>query len=374
MRAGLRAVVAAGGTGGHLFPAAALSQALALRGFEVHLVTDERARQYGGDFPARDTHLIAAASPSEGAIFLRANALLTLAAGTLSARRLLKRIEPGAVIGFGGYPAVPPLLAAAWLGIPTLLHESNAVIGRANRFLAPSARVIAKGFAVLEGLPEGLQPRVHLTGNPVRPMVLEAARTPFPGGSDGKLRVLVTGGSQGARIFSDIVPAAIALLAEDDRRKLIFVQQARSEDVTRVCSAYAALGMDAEVKPFFPDLPARMAQAHLVIARAGASTVSELAVIGRPAILVPLPHALDQDQAANAGQLAATGAAAVAAQSVFSPQWLASSLSEVLSDMPALAARAAAARRVGIPDAADRLARLVQGLTSDKDKAHETAG
>jgi UDP-N-acetylglucosamine--N-acetylmuramyl-(pentapeptide) pyrophosphoryl-undecaprenol N-acetylglucosamine transferase len=362
MSAGNRVVVAAGGTGGHLFPAAALSHVLKARGFEVHLVTDKRAEKYGGDFPAHGVHKIASASPSGGPVLSRAQAVLTLAQGAFAARKLFAQLEPGAVAGFGGYPAVPPLLAAAWLRIPTLLHESNAVIGRANRFLAPRVDTIAKGFEILGGLPEKLAVRAHLTGNPVRPMVLEAARIPFPDWSNGKLKILVTGGSQGARIFSDIVPAALGLVPGEIRRKLMLVQQARSEDADRVRRAYSGLGVDAEVQPFFPDLPARIAQAHLVIARSGASTVSELAVIGRPAFLVPLPHALDQDQAANARQLAEAGAATIAAQSVFSPQWLANSLMEAHAGIDVLAARAAAAKRLGIPDAAERLAGLVQGL------------
>ncbi len=362
MSAGNRVVVAAGGTGGHLFPAASLSHVLKARGFEVHLVTDERAEKYGGDFPAHGVHKIAAASPSGGPALSRAQAVLTLARGTFAARKLFAQLEPRAVAGFGGYPAVPPLLAAAWLRIPTLLHESNAVIGRANRFLAPRVDTIAKGFEILGGLPEKLAVRAHLTGNPVRPMVLEAARMPFPDWSGGQMKILVTGGSQGARIFSDIVPAALGLVPVEIRRKLMLVQQARGEDADRVRRAYAGLEVDAEVQPFFPDLPARIAQAHLVIARSGASTVSELTVIGRPAILVPLPHALDLDQAANARQLAEAGAATIAAQSVFSPQWLATSLIKAHAGMDVLAARAAAAKRLGIPDAAERLAGLVQGL------------
>ncbi len=374
MSPGRRIAVAAGGTGGHLFPAAALSHALEGRGFEIHLVTDERAEKYGGDFPAGEIHIVTAASPRGGGLISRAQAILALARGTLAARRLFQRIEPDAVIGFGGYPSVPPVLAARSLRIPTVVHESNAVIGRANRFLAPWADAIATGFEALGGLPARLTPRVHLTGNPVRPMVLEAAQIPYPDFSDGRLRVLVTGGSQGARIFSDIVPSGIALMPEEARRKLFVVQQARAEDEKRVRAAYAVLGLDAEVKPFFPDLPARIAKSHLIIARAGGSTLSELAVIGRPAILVPLPHALDQDQAANARQFAAAGAATVVAQSVFSPQWLATCLIEAQGGMGALAARAAAAKKLGIPDAAERLARLVQNLLSKKGKAHEIAG
>ncbi|MGH6853168.1 MAG: UDP-N-acetylglucosamine--N-acetylmuramyl-(pentapeptide) pyrophosphoryl-undecaprenol N-acetylglucosamine transferase, partial [Methylocella sp.] len=231
-----------------------------------------------------------------------------------------------------------------------------------------------QGFGVLGGLPGTLASKTHVTGNPVRPMVIEAARAAFPDCSDGQLRILVTGGSQGAKIFSDMVPAAIELMPKAARQKLVVVQQARGEDEERVRDAYRRLGVDAEVRSFFPGLPARIAQAHLVIARAGASTVAELAVIGRSAILVPLPHALDQDQTANAKQFAAAGAAIVVAQSAFSPQWLATALVEAQGDMASLARRAAAAKRAGIADAAERLAGLVQGLIRDKDKIHEIAG
>ena len=360
--------VAAGGTGGHLFPAAALSHALAARGFAVHLVTDERAAKYGDDFPACAIHKLPAATPSGGSVVTRGQAVLTLIRGTFAARVLFKRIEPLAVIGFGGYPTVPPMLAAAWLGVPTLLHEGNAVIGRANRFLAGRVDAIAKGFEVLGGIPDSMAVKTHLTGNPVRPIVIEAARIAFPESHNGILRILVTGGSQGARIFSDIVPAAIELIPEDARQKLLITQQARPEDEERVREVYQRLGVAAEIRPFFADLPLRIARANLVIARAGASTVSELAVIGRPAILVPLPHALDQDQAANAQQFAAAGAAIVIAQSVFSPQWLATSLTEVQADIEGLARRAAAAKQAGIADAAERLAGLVQCLVADRDK------
>jgi UDP-N-acetylglucosamine--N-acetylmuramyl-(pentapeptide) pyrophosphoryl-undecaprenol N-acetylglucosamine transferase len=366
--------VAAGGTGGHLFPAAALSHALAARGFDVHLVTDERAAKYGGDFPAFAVHKLAAATPSGGSLSSRAQAIFTLIRGTLAARRLFKQIRPRAVIGFGGYPTVPPVLAASQLGVPTLVHEGNAVIGRANRFLAGRVDAIAKGFEVLDGISQTIAKKTHLTGNPVRPMVIDAARMAFPDHADGTLRVLVTGGSQGARVFSDIVPAAIELMPAAARQKLLITQQARAEDEDRVREAYRRLGVDAEICPFFADLPLRIARAHLVIARAGASTVSELAVIGRPAILVPLPHALDQDQAANAQQFAATGAAIVVAQSVFSPQWLATALLEAQGDIAALARRAAAAKQAGIADAAERLADLVQKLVTDKDRTHEVAG
>ncbi|SFK68821.1 undecaprenyldiphospho-muramoylpentapeptide beta-N-acetylglucosaminyltransferase [Methylocapsa palsarum] len=362
-------LIAAGGTGGHLFPAEALARALAARGVEVELVTDERAAKYGASFPAKAVHLLAAATPRNGAFLSRARAILTLARATWNARRLVKRLRPCAVVGFGGYPTVPPVLAATQLRVPAILHEGNAVIGRANHFLAPRADAIAKGFETLGGVSAKIGLKTHLTGNPVRPMALDAARAAYPGHADGKLRLLITGGSQGARIMSDIVPAAIELLPETVRRTLVIVQQARDEDEARVRAVYQRLGVEAEVKPFFSDLPLRIAQAHLVIARAGASTVSELGVIGRPAIFVPLPHALDQDQAANARQFAARGAAVVVAQHDFTPQWLANVLTETDADRPGLAKRAAAAKAAGVPDAAERLADLVLTIAAQAEKA-----
>jgi UDP-N-acetylglucosamine--N-acetylmuramyl-(pentapeptide) pyrophosphoryl-undecaprenol N-acetylglucosamine transferase len=359
-------LIAAGGTGGHLFPAEALSNALAARGYAIELFTDERAKKYGAAFPARATHIVRSASPRSTGLASRAAAAFALALGTLEARKLIKQIRPLALVGFGGYPSVPPVLAATQLGVPTVLHEGNAVIGKANLFLAPRVDAIAKGFNALEGVGVTIAAKAFLTGDPVRPMVIEAARTPFPGWSGGKLRLLVTGGSQGARVMSDIVPAAIELLSEAARKNLIVVQQARGEDEARVRAAYQRLGVEADVKAFFPDLPQRIAAAHLVIGRAGASTVSELGVIGRPAILVPLPGSLDQDQAANAGQFAASGGGTVIAQSAFSPQWLANALTEAQNDFAGLARRAAAAKAAGIPDAAGRLADLVLRVAAER--------
>ena len=357
---GSRAVfVAAGGTGGHLFPAEALSAALAQHDVPVELVTDERALKYGASFPARAIHTIPAATPTGGSIVSKAMSVLTLGRGTLVARSLLKRNEPLCVVGFGGYPTVPPVLAAAILGVPTILHEQNAVMGRANNFMAARVTQIATGFAQLGGVPDPIRQKAQHTGNPVRPAVIEAARIAYPGFEDGRSRLLVTGGSQGARVMSDIVPPALELLPTEMRGRLVIVQQARGEDEERVAAAYRRLGIAAEVAPFFKDLPARMAQAHLVIARAGASTVSELAVIGRPSILVPFPFALDQDQAANAAHLAETGAACVIKQADFSPQWLAARLAEDFGDPQGLTRRAQAAKSAGIPDAAERLAQLV---------------
>jgi UDP-N-acetylglucosamine--N-acetylmuramyl-(pentapeptide) pyrophosphoryl-undecaprenol N-acetylglucosamine transferase len=352
-------LIAAGGTGGHLFPAEALAHALARRATPVHLVTDERANKYGGAFPAAAVHVIKAATPTGGNLFARTWAVMTLVGGTTSARALLRRVKPRVVIGFGGYPTVPPLLAATMLGIPSIVHEQNAVLGRANRLLARRVQRIATGFPTLGRLDPKLKPKCVETGNPVRPAVLDAARLPYPGLTHGRFWLLVVGGSQGARIMSDIVPPAIEALPAEARARLVVVQQARGEDEPRVRETYARLGVEAEIAPFFADLPRRMAEAHLVIGRAGASTVSELAAIGRPAILVPYPHALDQDQSANAAHLAVTGAVDVIAQSSFTPDYLAGKLADALANPENLTKRAAAAKQAGIPDAADRLADLV---------------
>jgi UDP-N-acetylglucosamine--N-acetylmuramyl-(pentapeptide) pyrophosphoryl-undecaprenol N-acetylglucosamine transferase len=340
-------LLAAGGTGGHLFPAESLAAELKRRGLRVELVTDTRALTYGGSFPADAIHTISAATPTGGSLVSKARAALMLGRGTLEAFAL------------GGYPTVPPLVAARILRVHSVLQEQNAVIGRANRFLAQGVDAIATGFATLSGAGVSLLAKAKHTGNPVRPAVIAAAATPYPSFEDDKLRLLVTGGSQGARIMSDVVPAAIALLPRDVQARLVIVQQARGEDETRVRAAYDALGLLAEVAPFFKDLPGRIAAAHLVVARSGASTVSELAVIGRPAILVPFPFALDQDQAANAAQLKASGAVEVVPQAEFSPAWLAAALGRAAFDPEGLTRRAEAAKSAGIANAAERLADLV---------------
>ncbi len=355
-------LLAAGGTGGHLFPAEALAIALAQRGVQVELATDDRALRYGGAFPASAVHTIASATPRGGSVLGKVMAAFTLAQGTLSAWMLLRARRPSCVIGFGGYPTVPPVLAASLLGIPTIIHDQNAVLGKANRFLSGRVSAIACGFPNLGGVSQALRARVNVTGNPVRPAVIDAATTPFPDTADGRLRLLVTGGSQGAKVMSDIVPAAIELLSPTLRARLVIVQQARGEDEERVRAAYQSMSLAAEVAPFFKDLPNRIAQAHLVIARSGASTVSELAVIGRPSILVPFPFALDQDQAANARELAQTGAAQIIKQDQFSPEWLAARLEAAMNEPESLRAQAAAAKAAGVPDAADRLADLVMSV------------
>jgi UDP-N-acetylglucosamine--N-acetylmuramyl-(pentapeptide) pyrophosphoryl-undecaprenol N-acetylglucosamine transferase len=367
-------LLCAGGTGGHLFPAEALASVLLQRGYKVELATDSRALKYGTQFPADAVHAVAAATPSGGSLIAKATALATLARGTLLARALIKRIRPSAVVGFGGYPTVPPVLAASSLSIATIIHEQNAIIGRANRFLAPRVTAIATGFASLARVDDRIKAKATYVGNPVRAAVIAASHATYPGFDERRLRLLVTGGSQGARIMSDVVPAAVALLNDAQRARLAIVQQARAEDIKRVAQAYDELGVRAEVQAFFDDLPGRLAQSHLLIGRAGASTVSECAVIGRPALLVPLPGSLDQDQAENAAWLAQLGAAWVLPQSEFSPPHLARELAHYLDNPHVLTAAAIAAKQAGKADASSRLADLVlkvAGLVLEK--RHETA-
>ncbi|MGZ3409462.1 MAG: undecaprenyldiphospho-muramoylpentapeptide beta-N-acetylglucosaminyltransferase [Xanthobacteraceae bacterium] len=352
-------VVAAGGTGGHLFPAEALSAALAARGIIVDLATDERATRYGAAFPARATHIIPSATLRKSDPLTYVSAPLSIMRGVMQSYRLLGRLKPAAVIGFGGYPTVPPVFAACRLNIPTLIHEQNGVLGRANRMLAPFVRAIATSFPnVLDSRPR-LAAKATRTGNPVRPAVVAASKIPYVAPATGPFRLLVFGGSQGARVMSDVVPSAIELLPVAVRARLAITQQVREEDAAHVKESYAKLSVAAEVEPFFADLPARIAAAHLVIARAGASTVAELAAIGRPGILVPLPHALDQDQAANAAVLEKAGGAMRLDQSAFTPKRLAADIAILAAEPKRLAAMAEAARLTGAIDAAERLADLV---------------
>jgi len=351
-------LLAAGGTGGHLFPAEALAGALQKRGAVIDLATDTRAAHF--KFPARTVHVIPSATlRGRNPIALaRTAALLTL--GTAKAWSMLRRVRPAVVVGFGGYPTVPPLMAAALRGIPTVLHEQNGVMGRANRLLAARVTAIATGFRALARLDPRLQGKITFTGNPVRREVIAVAATPYAAPElSGKLRLLVFGGSQGARVMAEIVPAAIERLNADLRARLALVQQARAEDLDTVRGTYARLGVAADCAPFFSDLPARMAAAHLIVARSGASTVAELSAIGRPAILVPLPHALDQDQFANAGVLEAAGGAIRIEQRDFTPEHLAVKIAALAGDPGRLVTMAQSAKSAGTLDAAERLADLV---------------
>ncbi len=357
-------LVAAGGTGGHLFPAEALAAALNQRGIPVHLVTDHRATRFDSGFADGLVHVVSSATVSGRSLFSLTKTLAALGVGYLQSRRLIARLKPAAVIGFGGYPTLPPVLAAAWSGVPSLIHDSNAVIGRANNFLAPRVRAIATTFPDVFSKSPALAAKATLTGNPVRPAVVAAAATLYPATSD-PLRLLVFGGSQGARVMADVVPAAISLLDPALRARLSIVQQARDEDLKRARDAYDRISVNAELAPFFSDLPARMAASHLIVSRSGASTVSELAAIGRPSILVPLPGAIDQDQFANAGVLELAGGAIRLVQDVFTPRRLAAELTTLAGAPQRLAKMAESAKSVGRLDAADRLADLVLKVAAD---------
>jgi UDP-N-acetylglucosamine--N-acetylmuramyl-(pentapeptide) pyrophosphoryl-undecaprenol N-acetylglucosamine transferase len=359
-------LLTAGGTGGHLFPAQALASELVRRGYAVDLATDARVGEMGRDFPARQTHVVASATLSGRSPVALARTLWRLARGTLQARSILSRVKPDAVVGFGGYPTFPPMFAAYLSGIPTVLHEANAVMGRANRMLAKRAVAIATSFPLQGAGVSDLRARMIRTGNPVRDAVLAAVRTYVPASPGERFELLVFGGSQGARFFSDIMPEALQCLEAPVRARLRLVQQCRPEDLERVRAACEALGVEAELAPFFADMPERIANAHLVVCRSGASSVSELAVIGRPSILVPLPHALDNDQGRNAEVLSAAGGAWPLAQSEIDGPRLAGLLSELMEAPGRLAAAADAAREAGRPDAVRRLADLVEHVAARK--------
>jgi UDP-N-acetylglucosamine--N-acetylmuramyl-(pentapeptide) pyrophosphoryl-undecaprenol N-acetylglucosamine transferase len=290
--------------------------------------------------------------------------LTTLALGTGRAFALLGRLQPAAVVGFGGYPSVPPLLAASLRKIPTLIHEQNGVIGRANRFLSGRVTAIATGFPGIFDHHAALAKKAVYVGNPIRPAVIAAAQIPYtaPAATE-PFRLLIFGGSQGARIMADIVPGAVERLEPALQLRLRIMQQAREEDLERLRKAYARQQVDAEIAPFFADLPAHMAESHLVVSRSGASTVAELAAIGRPAILVPLPHALDQDQAANARVLEEAGGAIALSQDAFTPDRLAAEIAALAGDPERLSHMAQAAKSAGMLDAADQLADLVMRVS-----------
>ena len=358
-------LLAAGGTGGHLFPAEALAHELIGRGHTVHLATDERVERYSGSFPAERIHTVPSATFGSRNPIAVARAGWTLFRGMRATRRLLREIRPAAVVGFGGYPTIPPMLVAASGGFPAMIHEANGVMGRANKLLAPRVTAIAGGFLKVEG---PYASKMTRTGNPVRPAVLEAAKEPYaPGGEGQPFRLLVFGGSQGASFFGEAVPDAVANLPAELRNRLRIVQQSRPEDESAIRERYAELDVEVEVAPFFSDLPSRIASAHLVVSRSGASTVSEVATIGRPAILVPLPHALDQDQAVNAAGFEAEGGAILAPQSELTGSRLGDMLEAAMREPDRLAQMAASAKTVGHADAARRLADLAESIARKGD-------
>ena len=356
-------VLAAGGTGGHVFPAEALARELLGRGFRVVLVTDRR----GGTFSAElsvPVHRVRARPLGKG-FFGKIRSLADMGLGVLQAARLLRKQKPAVVVGFGGYPSLPTVYAAARAGIPIVLHEQNAILGRANKVMADKARLVATAFPHVVGLKNA---RVLRTGNPVRAAFAALRATPYASlGDNDPVRLLVLGGSLGAHVLSHVVPRALALMPASLRRRFIIAQQCRAEDLESARAAFAGAGIDAELSPFFRDVPERMANAHIVISRSGGSTIAELTAIGRPAILVPFPHGHAGEQTANAEAIAEAGGAWIIPEQAFTPEALAVRLEALLTLPVNLAKAAAAARAWGTVSAADALADgVVEALKSGR--------
>ena len=359
-----RILLAAGGTGGHLFPAEALAGALLGRGYAVDLVTDERGTGFAGKLSSVPVHRIASGGIAGKGIGARVGNYGRLMLGFVQSRSLLKRLKPTVAVGFGGYPSLPPILAAQWGSIRTVVHEQNAVAGRANRVLMKRANRVALSFDTVrhtEALPAA---KKIVTGNPVRAAV--SAIQPYVAPSpEGPLNLLVFGGSQGARVFGRVTPPAIAQLPTALRERLKLVQQVRREDVEETTKAYRDMGLLAELSPFFKDMPARYEWAHLIVCRSGASSVAEIAACGRPALMIPLPNAIDDHQRANARSLGDKGAGWVLDENDCSPQSLAERLTAILSDPEGLQRAADTARSLARVDAAERLADVVSGLAEN---------
>ncbi|MGI9463260.1 MAG: undecaprenyldiphospho-muramoylpentapeptide beta-N-acetylglucosaminyltransferase [Aestuariivirgaceae bacterium] len=362
-------VLAAGGTGGHLFPAQALGEVLASRGYKVHLMTDARGVDYGSRFPVAGIHEIPSATITVSKPWLIPIQIYRLVTGFMTARKLIAEMEPAApvaVVGFGGYPSLPPLLAALQLKVPAMIHEQNAVMGRANRAVASRISVIASSFPRIANLSKGASP-VVFTGNPVRSIVMKQWDAPYYAPeADETFRLLIFGGSQGARFFSEFLPQVFEALPNAVRRRLKVVQQCRAEDIEAVQAYYDRLSATVKLAPFFPDLPRFIASAHLVLCRSGASTIAELAVIGRPAILVPLPHAIDNDQLRNAQSFAEAGAGWVMQQNDTTAEEMAAFITRMRYQPAELTAAANAAKAFARPDAAERLADLVEQTAGKK--------
>lgn len=354
-------VLAAGGTGGHIFPAEALAEEMLLRGYTPHLVTDHRFHHYNknsvdGVLGRIPIHTITAGSLG-GGMASRVKNGFGLMRGTLQARRILKQLQPLAVVGFGGYPSFPTMAAAIFSGRVTVIHEQNSVLGRVNRLFADRVKKLATTYSDTRGM----KGAAHvMTGNPVRGAIRALANVDYPElASDGMVRLLVIGGSQGASVFSHVIPEAMKLLPPHIRARIRLDQQCRAGEIDRVRQAYSELGMQVDLAPFFVDVAARLASAHLVIARAGASTVAELTAAGRPAILVPLPQATDNHQYYNAQAIEDVGGGWVMAQDAFTPQVLADKIETLVLSPQRLAECAVAMRSIGRPDASAALADCV---------------
>lgn len=352
------ALIAAGGTGGHMFPAQALAEKLVGEGWRVQLSTDERGARYALGFPVSVGRLVVqSATTARGGVVGKLTAPFKIAAGAIAAIRSFRRERPDVVIGFGGYPTVPAMTAAWLLGLPRIIHEQNGVMGRVNALFARRVQHVACGTWPT-ALPDGVN-GIH-TGNPVRGEVLARAGSPYQPPTDGVINLVVIGGSQGARILSDVVPAALAALPDNLRGRIRVAQQARPEDQDKVVAAYQTAGIASEVSPFFNNIAARFADAHMVIARSGASTIADLTVIGRPSVLVPLAAAIRDEQTINASPLREAGAAIVLQEDAFNAESLSHELRAILGNPERAADMARAALSLGRPDALERLYELVR--------------
>jgi UDP-N-acetylglucosamine--N-acetylmuramyl-(pentapeptide) pyrophosphoryl-undecaprenol N-acetylglucosamine transferase len=353
-------VLAAGGTGGHMIPAHALAAELKSRGHGVLLITDQRGARFPGLFEGVPVHILPAGRLGGGPIgMLKAG--LSVLKGRAEAKRLYRDHRPDAVVGFGGYPAFPSLLAASAMRIPTVLHEQNAVLGRVNRLLAGEAEAVAIAYDKVDRLKSRFQDKTVVVGNPVREEIARLGELPYPPFDEvAPLKILVTGGSQGASVLSEVVPEGLGLLQPSLRHRLQVVQQCRPDDIERVRGRYAALGIPAELLTYIEDMPAKLADAHLVIGRAGASTIAELSAAGRPAILIPFPSATDDHQTANAREMTKAGGARTIQQENFTPEVLARQIEAMAEDPIAINNAAARALSVGRPHAARDLADLVE--------------
>ena len=353
-------VLAAGGTGGHVVPAHALAVELTVRGHGVLLITDARGAKIPGLFDKVPVHVLPAGRLGRNPLTL-AKAVLSVARGRAQAKRIYRDHRPDAVVGFGGYPALPALLAASAAGIPAVLHEQNAVLGRVNRLLAGRATAIATAYSQIDRLKPGHRDKIVLVGNPVREAVAKIGEMSFPPFDEtAPLKILVTGGSQGATILGQVVPAGLAMLKPALRRRLQVVQQCRPEDIDEIRARYAGLDIPAEVMTYIMDMPEKLADAHLVIGRAGASTIAELTAAGRPAILVPFAAATDDHQTANAREMVRAGGARSIPQDEFTSEALARQIETIALEPQALANAAARSLSVGRPHAARDLADLVE--------------
>ena len=358
----MNVILAAGGTGGHMVPAHALAAELKSRGYGVGLVTDERGAKIPALFEDVPVHILPAGRIGGGPVaWLKA--IGSVIAGRREAKRLYRQFRPDVVVGFGGYPAFPALLAASSLKIPTILHEQNAVLGRVNRLLAGDAAAIATAYDQVDRLKPGYAAKTVLVGNPVRESVARLGEAPLPPFDDyAPLKILVTGGSQGASALGEVVPEGLGLLGPSLRHRLQIVQQCRPDDIDQVRARYAELGIPADLSTYITDMPSKIADTHLVIGRAGASTIAELTAAGRPAILVPLPIATDDHQTANAREMARAGGARMIPQPDFTPEALARQIEALAEDPQALANAAARSLSVGRPNAARDLADLVERI------------